>query len=108
VTFPGDHKQLSPVCEMNDNELSNPLNRSVILWSTSSLYCGSVFTLDKEELLDNLYSPQPEMHAISRSELRITHRFGPNLTAILGRLFYPFGFESANNLFCKQVELSII
>lgn len=96
ITFLGDHKQLPPVCEMNDNELANPMNKSVILWSTPALYCGSAFKLNRTDFLQELHSNDPQMHELKKTNLRATHRFGPNLTEILNRLFYQFDFRSSN------------
>lgn len=108
ITFLGDHKQLPPVCEMNENELAHPLNRNVILWSVPSLYCGSVFLQTRDNLLNNLTNANPIMHVLKKVELKITHRFGSNLAEILDRLIYNFGFRSAFTNGDNCVELFII
>ncbi len=111
LTLLGDHKQLPPVCEMKEIHLARPENRSVILWQKSSLFCESVFKFNRTDLFNIVFAnemPDFQNTVTLKSELRITHRFGSNLAAILDRLFYGFGFQAADNGLSEQVNVFII
>ena len=86
ITFLGDHKQLPPICEIKENDFNIPQNESMRLWAFSSLYCGSLFYLQSENILESFRSQDPQMHLVSKSVLKITHRFGDNLSKILVHL----------------------
>ena len=102
VTLLGDHKQLPPVCQMDDDEMSQEENHSCVLWARSALFAKYLLQAappDEKTILTCLRenieeSPQP--HRFPRSVLKLTHRFGNNLARLLDELFYEgIGFESA-------------
>lgn len=95
LTLLGDHKQLPPVCEMDEKELDRPQNKSVLLWKKSSLFCECVFNHDKSTLFDSIFkNDAPPFYITKKTDLRITHRFGANLAEILDNLFCKIGFKA--------------
>jgi hypothetical protein len=49
VTFLGDHKQLPPVCEMNDMDMQAEDKQPVFVWSKSAIHLFSLFEQTEEE-----------------------------------------------------------
>jgi hypothetical protein len=103
VTLLGDHKQLPPVCEMDERkEMSQEENHSCVLWARSALFAKYLLQPEPPDestvltcLRENIEEP-PQQHRFPRSVLKLTHRFGNNLARLLDELFYErMGFESA-------------
>ena len=102
VTLLGDHKQLPPVCEMDDEDMSQENNHACVLWSRSALFAKYLLQAappDESTILTCLrenIEESPLEHRFPRSVLKLTHRFGNNLARLLDELFYErIGFESA-------------
>ncbi len=95
VTFLGDHLQLPPVAELNDEDLMEPENRPMFLWMQNGIYSIDLFFRSAYEMFQD-YSFQteqlPEYLAVSR--LTETYRFGKSLAEILDRFVYNIGFHS--------------
>lgn len=89
ITFLGDHKQLPPVCIMNENEIKGD-NKNVFVWSQSAIYTENIF----QENLDDCYSifgdPKifPNFNTMIKKELTKSYRFGVNLAEILQKHVY--------------------
>ena len=102
VTMLGDHKQLPPIVEMNDEDFDSEQYQSVRLWGSSAVYVETAFRPEwtRNELIGALIATQqgeepPSCHT-RRVHLLTSRRFGSNLCAILDDLFYQFGFQSAH------------
>jgi hypothetical protein len=98
VTFLGDHLQLPPVCELNDDKLTvKEEYKDVFIWSQSAIFVGDIFTKSKEEAFqDYLDNNEPKFNqGLEKSDLKKTHRFGENLAQVLNRYVYENGFSSA-------------
>ena len=52
ITFLGDHKQLTPICQMNFNEMKKGENKSVVLWEQSAIYIHDIFNC---ECIDDIF-----------------------------------------------------
>jgi hypothetical protein len=89
VTFLGDHKQLPPVCEMNDEDFSLPQYCRVSIWKKSAMFCDALFSRSEEDFLSScLNTDDPPFSFIRQVTLTETHRFGETLTRILSRAVY--------------------
>ncbi|MDF7822088.1 AAA domain-containing protein [Runella sp. MFBS21] len=97
VTFLGDHLQLPPVCELNDDKLTTKEEyKDVFIWSQSAIFIGDIFKKSKGEIfLDYLNNNEPTFSKVSKSDLKKTHRFGDNLAKVLNQFVYRNGFSSA-------------
>ncbi len=97
VTFLGDHLQLPPVCELNDDKLTiKEEYKDVFIWSQSAIFIGDIFKKSKEEVFfDYLNNNEPTFSNVSKSDLKKTHRFGDNLARVLNQFVYKNGFCSA-------------
>jgi len=97
VTILGDHLQLPPVCELNDDKLTTKEEyKDVFIWSQSAIFIGDIFEKPKEEVFfDYLNNNEPTFSKVSKSDLKKTHRFGDNLANVLNRFVYKNGFCSA-------------
>ena len=105
VTLCGDHKQLPPVCEMNDSLIEYPSNNAVFLWAQSALYFTDLFEHSMEELYRTyLASGDILNRSLSVSFLKDTFRFGHNLAQILDEFIYQNGFRGSSN----PTEITII
>lgn len=97
VTFLGDHLQLPPVCELNDDKLTSTKEyKDVFIWSQSAIHIGDIFDKTKEEAYRNYQNnSEPTFSSVSKSDLKKTHRFGDNLARVLNQFVYRNGFCSA-------------
>lgn len=96
VTLLGDHMQLPPVCEMDDDEIESNGNREISLWAQSAIHLESVFTLSPEQIAQSyLTSAPPTFSLLQRSTLTCTYRFGSALSHILAGCVYDARFHSA-------------
>ncbi len=101
VTFLGDHKQLPPVCTVDNDEIRKFIgeHRSMeyaFLWSQSALFCESMLTdsvRDVEKAF--LDVADPHFTETARCDLTESHRFGPNLAKILDRHVYKNGISGS-------------
>ena len=94
VTLIGDHKQLGPVCEMNDDDRAGNANSEVAIWRKSSLFIGELFSaLNRQSFAESLQRlDEPRISSIERAPLNKTFRFGQNLASVLSSYVYQ-GFE---------------
>ncbi|MGI9559109.1 MAG: DEAD/DEAH box helicase [Thermodesulfobacteriota bacterium] len=110
LTLIGDHKQLPPICEM-DNDTLVQKEEVALLWNKSSLFVESMFLKDRDYLTGSEFSsknePNLDEECMEISELNTTHRFGNNLANILDKFFYKFGFHSEGNEI-GNVELYLV
>lgn len=98
VTLCGDHKQLPPVCEMDDKDIERFENNLVFMWAQSSLYFTDVFDHSSEELFATYLSSGDILSEnLSVSFLKNTFRFGNNLAQILDTFVYRNGFKGTSS-----------
>jgi hypothetical protein len=90
LTFLGDHMQLGPVCEMNDEDLGLMDNSAAIVWKKSALFVDELFLADDENaLIAQLFGMnEPKLQRFTQVRLSKTFRFGQNLADILSRYVY--------------------
>lgn len=97
VTMCGDHKQLPPVCEMDDKDIERCENNPVYMWAQSSLYFTDIFYHNSNELLLTYTSAGDILNTdLSVSFLKHTFRFGDNLAKILDTYIYHNGFTGTS------------
>jgi len=95
VTFLGDHKQLPPVCEMNDGKINENGKKSVFVWAQSALSIENLFIKTKEEMFnDYIQNKNQDYIKIKKTDLLQTHRFGAELAKVLDEYVYKNGFTS--------------
>ena len=98
VTMCGDHKQLPPVCEMDDRDIKLFKNNTVYMWAQSSLYFTDIFEHDSEELFYTYINSGEMLNSdLSVSFLKDTFRFGDNLAKILDAFIYQNGFKGTSD-----------
>jgi len=90
LTFIGDHKQLGPVCEMDDENITVPDNNSAVMWKKSALFIDNYFLADDpNDLLSKLFEvKEPQLRLFNHARLNKTFRFGQNLADILSLCVY--------------------
>lgn len=99
VTFLGDHQQLPPVCEMDEEMLKRGLEkgnsmRSAFIWNMSALYCESLIQMPRSRVEDlYLRSREPVFTETAREDLTESRRFGRNLAAVLDTHVYRNGMS---------------
>lgn len=107
LTFLGDHMQLPPVCEMNDEDFKKSSYSNVFLWAQSALYAESVFSRKIDELREMyLSSHSAEFVRIKKTDLNKTFRFGNNLAKVLDGFIYKNGFHSEKEN--AEMKLTVI
>lgn len=108
ITFLGDHMQLPPVCEMNDDELKKDDNYPIFVWSQSALAVEDVFNYSLDDaFLRYKEAEELEFNHMQKNDLTVTYRFGAALSNILDSYVYKNGFKSADtvdNLIIKVAE----
>lgn len=86
VTLLGDHMQLPPVCEMENNPL----------WSQSAIYCSSLFSDSFAKFCSDFENETPpDFSLMQKYDLTYTHRFGENLAALLAKHVYMGTFRGS-------------
>lgn len=110
LTLFGDHMQLPPICEIDDEALRRDDNlKYVPLWSQSVLYIESVFTdLPKAICEDYFKGVGPQFSLLEKLELTKTYRFGSSLANVLAGYVYSSNFcgnpdVETNIYFCNAV-----
>ncbi len=85
-TFLGDHMQLGPVCELDEETQG----RSVMVWNKSALFVDDLFVAESRNTLidDWCRSREPRLRSFARANLRRTFRFGQNMARLLAELVY--------------------
>ncbi|MEJ5049308.1 AAA domain-containing protein [Chryseobacterium culicis] len=98
ISFLGDHKQLPPVCEINDSSIERD-NKfyNMFLWAQSAIFLDTLFSKPKD-FSRNQYLINSEFKSenISKTSLNSTYRFGNNLAQILAKHVYENDFTSNN------------
>ncbi|AGY53010.1 hypothetical protein BRDCF_p383 [Bacteroidales bacterium CF] len=98
ITFLGDHKQLPPVCEINDREIERDSKyHNMFLWAQSAIFLETLFSCSKE-VCRNQYLQNVDFNpnVISQTSLNSTYRFGNNLAQILAQYVYSNDLNSNN------------
>lgn len=98
ISFLGDHKQLPPVCEINDKDIERDSKfNNMFLWAQSSIFLDTLFTNPKD-FCRNQYLRNLEFNSkvIIKTTLNMTFRFGNNLAQILAKYVYENDFSSNN------------
>jgi hypothetical protein len=90
LTFIGDHKQLGPVCEMDDENLNTPANSPAIIWRKSALFVDEVVLAENQDaLVTQLFElNEPRLKSFIHARLNRTFRFGQNLADLLSTHVY--------------------
>lgn len=99
VTFLGDHMQLPPICEMDD-EVIKASNHNIFLWAQSALYFPEVFI--ENSSFESMYQRFHMYDDINYENIEVaflnnTYRFGDNLAKILDKFVYHSGFEGLSD-----------
>lgn len=96
VTLLGDHMQLPPICEMEDEYFQNDASRSVFLWAQSSIYAESLFTSTVFQMCEDYLCAAPApFQVLIKYDLTKTFRFGSALADVLASAVYSPLFHSA-------------
>ena len=96
VTFFGDHMQLPPVCEMNDESFGTEGSFPVFLWAQSAIYIDSIFHKSIYRMCDEYLSgDKPDYVDMIKFDLTETHRFGSSVSSVLASTVYSDNFRSA-------------
>lgn len=100
VTFLGDHMQLPPVCEMNDDQFALERNAPVSLWAQSALFTSEALTDTPANVINGyrIHAPASFRH-MSKYDLVHTYRFGESLANVLASDVYSDSFHGDKN--CK-------
>lgn len=99
ITFLGDHKQLPPVCEINDINIERDKKLSnMFLWAQSAIFLESLFS-NSSEICKKHYIQNRDFipQSIKKTSLNSTYRFGSNLAKILAKHVYTNEFNSCNS-----------
>lgn len=99
LTLLGDHMQLPPVCEMNDEKFRDPYYTPVCLWAQSTLFLCDLFEKRLDEIFQDYQSENlPEFRHMAKYDLLHTFRFGESLARVLGRFVYTSEFHGNQNI----------
>lgn len=108
ITLLGDHKQLSPVCELSRDEIvKSEKSNSALVWDLSAIYCESIWTAKSKEAMALNYkdSHPPSFNELRRCALTTSFRFGKKLASVLHQHVYvEEGFYSGLD---QETQLSI-
>lgn len=96
LTLLGDHKQLPPVFEGEQDLLDDPEQMITRLWKISALYLENVVSCPDLYSFCSRDPDRPVFHATQTGALTETYRFGPDLAKILARRIYGQQFSSCS------------
>lgn len=85
LTLFGDHKQLSPICEMLEKDMIGE-NSIAKLWNFSALFLEDFFF--NKDLLKKTTASEPQLLKTKVFALNETYRYGNNLAQILNTEIY--------------------
>ena len=88
LTLLGDHMQLPPVFEGENDLLKDPEKKLARLWEISSLYLEDAVTCGDLNALCGREPERPKLERTQIGALTETHRFGPALAEVLARRVY--------------------
>ena len=88
LTLLGDHMQLPPVFEGEQDLLKDPERQLARLWKISSLYMENVASCEDLAEFCRRDPDKPMFRRMRAGALTETHRFGPALAEILARRIY--------------------
>jgi hypothetical protein len=98
ITFLGDHQQLPPVCEVQDEDIRNTEGfGDTFLWAESAIHIGLLFGVHSGIDCRTFYlnNQRPDNVNLKIARLTKTHRFGEALAAVLSEFVYDGQFSSA-------------
>ncbi len=91
ITLLGDHKQLMPICHMQDSDIQTK-HFEVCVWSLNTLFLEILFNnhaiLHAQHNYDDI-----TFNSIAHYKLTTTHRYGNNLAHVLDRHVYHNGLN---------------
>ena len=88
LTLLGDHMQLPPVFEGEQELLNDPEKQLARLWKISSLYLENVVSCEDLNAFCSRDPDRPFFQQTEVGSLTETHRFGPELAAVLAARIY--------------------
>ncbi len=98
VTFLGDHMQLPPVCEMDDDKFKEPEYESVSYWAQSALYIENAINDSVDDFVKQyLNAEEAPFYLLRKFSLTQTYRFGPKLASVLAEDVYNAGLVGNEN-----------
>lgn len=107
ITFLGDHKQLPPVCEINDRLIENdPEYHDIFLWAQSSIHVESIFNFDLTNCCTNYLKGEDisQQSFMKISSLMTSYRFSKEITNVLSRFVYKkSALDSGNHKSSTQI-----
>ncbi|MFI3227296.1 MAG: AAA domain-containing protein [Clostridia bacterium] len=99
VTFLGDHMQLPPVCEAQDEELKKEKMKYAFLWDQSAINISDFLSNNIQQIETSYFEClPPNFENISKSDLTESYRFDENLAKILDKFVYKNNFKSSGNV----------
>ena len=94
VTFLGDHMQLPPVCEADDQEMKSDNYRLLALWAQSALFTEFVFSDPPEKLCKDYLDKAPiPFRMMKKYNLVNSYRFGEAPARVLADDVYDRSFR---------------
>ncbi len=111
VTFLGDHKQLPPVCTVEQPDMAEYIRKRgymeySFLWSQSALFCESILSDTVEQVEEAfLRTSDPRFTETRECDLTESHRFGPNLAGVLDHHVYMNGISGLGG---RPLEIVVI
>lgn len=109
VTMLGDHMQLPPVCEAQEDDLErwikdNDRCRYVFMWAQMVLFAETYLARDVAEAATAyINGDEPQLEMTRKVDLTLSHRFGDNLARILDECVYQNGIRGAGGA-ALQIE----
>lgn len=109
MTFLGDHKQLGPVCEMNDDNMNTQANSPAIVWRKSALHIDELFLAENQDAcVQQLFElTDPRLMSFVYASIDKTFRFGQNLADLLSVHVYQ-GIELVSAECHQNLEISYL
>ena len=99
VAFLGDHKQLPPVCEMNDRNFDEDDNWPIFMFSQSVLHVEDALNANiKSAYQKYMDHADAQFQVLKKYDLLESYRFGDSLARILAGEVYNAAFHGHKNI----------
>ncbi|MBQ6823444.1 MAG: AAA family ATPase [Clostridia bacterium] len=102
LTLLGDHMQLPPVCEINDELIKTEEYAPIALWAQSALYLEDLFCEEPPAIQKRYLEHQaPHFTGLYKSDLTYSFRFGQELASVLAGEVYSKALEGSASRFTE-------
>lgn len=98
ITMLGDHMQLPPICEIDDDKLNTESLSPAVLWAQSALFIEDFISNGLDYVFKKYFkNDPPDFKFLKKYDLLYSFRFGENLASVLAGEVYSENLRGTSN-----------